>query len=140
MLAEYIVARAPYRPRVEKLFGEAARGRVKLYVSVVTLSEALYVASRIYGAAGVEDPNEKALEFIDWVTARATPVAADEDVAVRAGELKKRLRIALPDCYTIATAQALDATPLFRAPEKEMIPVLEALRKAGVKFLDEVEA
>jgi len=32
---------------------------------------------------------------------------------MRAGELKKALHIALPDCYVIATAEKVDAIPLF---------------------------
>ena len=51
-------------------------------------------------------------------------VEANEDLAIGAGELKKRLGIALTDCYVIAAAETVEATPLFRRIEKEMEPVL----------------
>lgn len=137
VLVEYIVRKAPYRSKVEKLFKEAATGKLKLYVSYVTLSETLYVASRIYQVAKVSDPNSEALNYIMWLKSRVEVIGIDENIALRAGELKKLLHIALPDCYVIATAETLHATPLFKKIEKEMKPVQDTLRKLGVKFLEE---
>jgi len=139
VLVEYIILRSPYRSKVVKLFDKALKGDLRLYVSIVTLSELLYVASRIYQIAGVENPNMEALNFVEWVKSRARVVNIDEDIALRAGELKKQLRIALPDCYVIAVAKAMEATPLFKAVEEEMKPVANNLRKLGVKFLAEIE-
>ena len=137
VLIDYINARSPYRAKTARLLEGAATGRLKLYVNTVTLSETLYVASRIYRAAGLGDPNGRALDFVEWVKGRARVVDIDEGIALRAGELKKELGIALPDCYVIATAEAVEATPLFRRPEREMEPVMERLRALGVKFLAE---
>jgi len=36
VLIEYIVSRAPYRPRVAELFRAAREDRAKLYISTVT--------------------------------------------------------------------------------------------------------
>jgi hypothetical protein len=44
---------------------------LKLFVNVVTLSETLYIASRIYQAAGSENPNMEALYFVEWIKGRA---------------------------------------------------------------------
>lgn len=139
VLIDYIVLRSPYRPKVAKLLERASAGEVKLYVSAVTLSEILYVASRIYQAAKVPAPNGAAQDLIHWIMGRAEIVGVDEDMALRAGELKKRLRIALPDCYVIAAAEAVEAVPLFRKAEKEIEPRMDKLRKLGVLFLDEIE-
>jgi predicted nucleic acid-binding protein len=139
VLIDYIILRSPYRLKVAKLLKGAPSRGVKLYVSVVTLSELLYVASRVYQAAGVKDPNGEALNFIEWIKGQAQIIGVDESIALRAGELKKQLRIALPDCYVIASAEAVGATPLFRRVEEEMRPVLPRLRSLGVKFLDEIE-
>ena len=65
-------------------------------------------------------------------------VDANGDLAIRAGELKKGLGIALTDCYVIAAAETVEATPLFRRIEKEMEPVLTELRRYNVTFLEEV--
>jgi len=139
VLVEYIVLRAPYRPKVGRLFDKASTGEVKLYVSAVTLSETFYVASRIYQIAKVVDPNVEALDYVEWIKKRAQVVEVDEDIALRAGELKKLLHIALPDCYVIATAEVVEATPIFKRAERVMEPILNNLRKLKVKFLDEVE-
>lgn len=139
VLVEYVVSRSPYRPKVAKLLYKASAGELELYISVVTLSEVLYVISRIYQVAGVSDPNGETLDFIEWIKSRAQVVNVNEDIALRAGELKKQLRISLPDCYVIASAEAVKAVPLFKRLEEEMGPVISDLRKLGVRFLDEIE-
>ena len=138
VLVEYIVLRSPYRTKVAKLLDKALTGELKLYISVVTLSEVLYVASRIYQVAGIDNPNEEALNFVEWIKSRAQVVNVDEKIAVRSGELKKELRIALPDCYVIASAEAVEAIPVFKKLEEEMKPVLNELKSLDVRFLDEI--
>jgi len=138
VLVEYIVLRSPYRRLVTKLFEKASAKQLELYVNAVTLSETLYVASRIYQAAKIGDPNNEALNFIEWVKNRVKVVNVDESIALRTGEIKKQLHLALPDCYVIATAEAINAKPLFRRVEEEMKPVLEELKRLGVEFLDEI--
>jgi len=137
VLVEYIVRSAPYRDKVAELLEKAAKEELTLYVSSPVLSETLYIASRIYEAAGEENPNERALEYIYWLKERVKVVDANEDLAIRAGELKKRLGTALTDCYVIAAAEKVEATPLFRRIEKEMEPVLTELRRYNVTFLEE---
>jgi len=140
VFVEYIIESTPYRDRASKLFEKASTGELELYVSPITLSEVLYVASRIYRAAGVKNPNKEAFNYLLWIGARAEIVEVDRDIAVRAGELRKQLRIALPDCYVIATAEAVKATPLFKGVEGEMKPILTQLRRLGAAFLEELEA
>jgi len=98
----------------------------------------LYIASRIYAAAGLENPNEEAVTYIVWLKTRCKTVPISEELAIKAGELKRRLHIALPDCYVIAAGQMLDATPLFKAIEREMKPIRESLEELGVAFLQEL--
>ena len=56
VIVDYIVLRSAYRPKVVKLFDKVLRSELELYVSPITLSESLYVASRIYEASGIKDP------------------------------------------------------------------------------------
>jgi len=134
---EYIVAGSPYRGFVEDLFSRSKRGELELYVSAVTLAEVLYVASRIYSAAGVEDPNGEAENFVTWITSRARIINVDSQIAKAAGELRKRLRIALPDCFVIATAIMVGGSALFKRVEREMRGVEEELRRLGVVFAED---
>ncbi|RLG60897.1 PIN domain nuclease [Candidatus Geothermarchaeota archaeon] len=136
---EYIVRRALYRSVVERLFTKAVVGRIKLYTTSVTLSETLYIASRIYEAASEEDPNRLAADYIKWIRERVSVIEVSNEIIFSAGELKKTLHLALPDCYVIASASAVDGIPLFRSIEREMKPVLNKLKTYGVKFLEELE-
>lgn len=139
VLAEYIVKSSPHRGKAVGLFEKASAGEFELYVSPITLSEALYIASRIYGIAGAKDPNGDALDYILWVKRRAKMAEVNEGIAIRAGELRKSLGISLPDCYVIATAEAVRAIPLFKGVEKEMEPILGGLKGLKVAFLEDFE-
>jgi len=86
----------------------------------------------------LENPNIEALYFVEWVRGRVKVMSINEDVAMRAGELKKQLRIALQDCYVISVAEAINAKPLFRKQESEMTSVIDRLEELGVLFLDRI--
>lgn len=139
VLIEYIILRSKYREKVIRLFDLADEGRFELYVSPITLSELLYVASRIYQLAGLSNPNEEAINYLKWIEKRTTILDMSEDLIFKAGELKKLLGIALPDCYVIAAARAIKANPLFKTIEKEMEPVKNELKILGVNFLVDME-
>lgn len=139
VVVERILSSSPFKGKVEQLFEGARRGSVSLYVTPLTLSEVLYVASRIYALAGVEDPNREALLLALWLTARAGVVQIAEDVALRAGELKKTLGLALVDCYVIAAAERLGCRALFLKPEREMLRKGELIGQLPLEFLAELE-
>ena len=140
VLVEYIIADSPYRSIVEKIFSRAKRGELQLYVNSITLAEILYVATRIYGMDGIENPNKDAKIFVAWVESKAKTIDIDADVSVIAGEFRKRLKIALPDCFVIATARQIDGKAVFREIEAEMRDVVNELRKLGVVFLNEMRS
>ncbi|RLE88978.1 MAG: PIN domain nuclease [Thermoprotei archaeon] len=137
-LIEYIVLSSPYRQLLEEIFKEAVKGQRELFINSITLSEVLYIAMRIYRAANLEDPNSEAKKFIMWLVSRANIVNIDKDIALYAGELKKKLKIALPDCFVIATARKIHGSALFKKAEKEMLPILNKLKKLNVLFLEEL--
>jgi len=137
VLIELIIAGSPYRDYVENLFLKSRRGEVELYVNTVTLAEVVYVAARIYKLAGVRDPNAEAERFTAWLSYKAKIVEVDTRLAKLAGELRKKLGIALPDCFTIALANTINGKALFKRIEREMRDVVEELRKLNVIFLEE---
>ncbi|ADM27961.1 PilT domain-containing protein [Ignisphaera aggregans DSM 17230] len=136
-LVKYIVAKSLYGEFIEDLFSRSRRGELELYVSTVTLAEIFYAASRIYSVAGVEDPNREAENFVKWITLRAKPVNIDFQLAKTAGELKKKLRIALPDCFVIALAINIGGNALFKKVEREMLGIEDRLRGLGVIFAED---
>lgn len=138
IIVEYIVSGSPYRKLLEQLLSRAEAGELSLYVCPVTLSETMYVADRIYTIAGVPDPNEEACRFASWVHHKFSVVELDYDLLVMAAELKKMLKIALPDCFVIASAKKIGGVALFKRIEEEMRPVLDELRKHNVLFAQEL--
>ncbi len=53
-------------------------------------------------------------------------------------KLKRTLRIALPDCFVIASAKKIGGAALFKKVEEEMRPVFKELRKHNVLFAQEM--
>ncbi|MDW8034569.1 MAG: PIN domain-containing protein [Nitrososphaerota archaeon] len=140
VLAEYIVESSPNRSAVKKLLDDVLKKTVELYIIPNTVSELIYVASKLYELAGIEKPNEEALNFVEWLTIRVKIVDVTPDIAIEAGELRKKLGIALSDCYVIATAIKLEAKALFLKPEKEMLDKIKDLRELPVAFLSEISS
>jgi len=135
VIVAYIIENEPGRERAVELLERAARGGVELHVTYYTLSEAIYVASRIYGLAGVGDPNGRANELALLVTSTAKVVEITPQMAYRAGELRKALRLSLADCYVIAAAEQINARALFLRPEREMRGKTALIEKLPVSFL-----
>jgi len=59
VLITYITENATGRERVLSIIEEARRGKVQLYTIYPVLSELLYVSTRVYEMAGLEEPNVK---------------------------------------------------------------------------------
>jgi len=71
------------------------------------------------------------------VKSRCRIVAPGERAALRAGELKKALKLALVDCYAIAVAEELGSKALFLKREREMLGKEKLLERLPVEFLAE---
>ncbi len=140
ILIEYLNKDSPYDRIIRKLYEYTVNGVVKLYSPSIVLSETYYIASRIYRALGLTEPNRRAYEYIVWLTSylglNVEPI--DHDLAMMIGELKKTLHISIVDCSVIALAMKLDAIPLFLKIEKEMKTGINMLRKYNVVYIDEL--
>lgn len=138
VIAEYVDEASPFE--VDKLFDFLRAGAVRAYVSPVTISEVIYVASRMYSEAGVQDANREAIELVRWLLALpgVELETISREVAVLAGELRKKFKMALSDIYVIAVGMHRQATPLFLKRETEMAPYENELRKLGVAFWEEI--
>ena len=61
---EYLIADSPCRDKIKKLFTKSREGSIELYVTTPSISETLYISSRLYRASGFEEPNSEALNYI----------------------------------------------------------------------------
>jgi len=138
VLVEFIITKSPFRKTIAELFAKAERGDIELYVNTVTLAETFYIVARVYRIAGVDDPNKEAENFITWITSNVNVVNIDVRLSKSAGELKKRLGIALPDCLVIASASAIGGKALFKKVESGTLNVVEKLKEYNVVFLEEI--
>ncbi|MCD6324080.1 MAG: PIN domain-containing protein [Desulfurococcales archaeon] len=140
LLVEYIVRKSNYREFLKELLSAAGEGEIELYVSPVTVAEVYYIASRIYSAAGLPNPDDEALRFATWVHRKFSVVEMTFDLLIKAGELKRGLRLAFPDCFVIASAELVRGSALFKKVEREMQPVMKQLKQHNVLFADEIMA
>ena len=110
-------------PITERLVRMIVEGSVEAYAARLSLSEAYYVACRMWG-------REKAEERIGILLASgAISIVEDEKLWEYAGDCKCKIPVALGDCYTLATAKLYAAKPLFLRPEREILENLEKIRE-----------
>jgi len=136
VLIEYINEAGTYHEKVKKLI----ESYTPLYVTPITLSEVLYVSYRVYITAELSNANNYAKEFVEWLSTKLKVTEINHEIVIKAGEIKKKYGIALPDCYVIATADYLKDKALFKR-EKEIVQVLDEIRKEFgdiISFINEI--
>ncbi len=99
-----------------------AEGAVEAYAARLSVTEAFYVACRLWGRERAEERLNLLLE------SGVLEIVEDEKLWEYAGDCKCRIPIALGDCYTLATAKLYAAKPLFLRPERELLENLERIR------------
>ena len=124
----YIVENAPDRDKVVEIFNVAKKGKLKLYTVYPVLSENT-VRNVQNSIAGFAEHNRMALDLALWIKSVAEVVEITLNIALRAGELKKLLRMTLTDCYIIATAEVLSAIALFLKIEEEIKKRIHLIEK-----------
>jgi len=140
VIVEYIDRRGLYHEAASRIFGTALSGKLELVLPHPVLSETYYVSARIYEEAGLGSPAQRARRLLGWLYGlpQVRVVGVDAELAVEAGEAKRRYRLALTDCYVLAAARVYGGRPVFRRVEAEMRGVVGELRRGyGVVFLED---
>lgn len=135
---DYIVRRSPYRRKIDRLFRKAIAGEAEIYVSTLTIGEVLYLASKIYRAADIKNPEGEALNYISWIKSFSKTVDVDESIAIDAGKIKRRLGLSMGSCIVIATARAVGVRPLFRSLERDLVELGDLAGELDLLMLDSV--
>jgi predicted nucleic acid-binding protein len=97
----------------------------------------VYVVSRIYKVLRFKEHNKLALDLVTWISSFTNIVEITLEAAIRAGELKKELGLALTDCYVLAVAENLGSKALFFKVEEEMKRKINLVKKLPVEFIIE---
>jgi predicted nucleic acid-binding protein len=104
--------------RIEALLGDSVQGRVKLYLSTISLGEFSYIAERRYGADARQDALDRLATF---------PIQLQEATLERvlaAARLKARYAISYADAFAVALAQELEAPVVTGDREFEQVESL----------------
>lgn len=96
--------------KVENLLIQADRKLASLRMSVVNLTEVLYIFARYSGMDG-------ALKAIQKVRGLVELTLADADQAKAAAEIRYRYKLGLADCYAAELAMRTGATLVTADPE-----------------------
>jgi predicted nucleic acid-binding protein len=101
---------APGADAVDALIGQAKSGRAHLSISVVNLTEVLYILSRYFG-------QEKALLCVDKARRVVEPISVDEQIAIDTAILRIRYKLGIADCFAAELSIRLGATLVTADPE-----------------------
>jgi predicted nucleic acid-binding protein len=101
---------APGAETVVELVRQAKSGRANLNISVVNLTEVLYILARYFG-------QEKALQCVDKARRVAEPIAVDEQIAIDTAILRIRYKLGLADCFAAELAIRMGATLVTADPD-----------------------
>jgi predicted nucleic acid-binding protein len=93
----------PGAETVDELVRQAKSGRAHLNISVVSLTEVLYILARFIG-------QEKALQCIDKTRRVAETIAVDDQIAIDTAILRIRYKLGLADCFAAELAMRTGAT------------------------------
>jgi predicted nucleic acid-binding protein len=102
--------RAPGFVAVEKLVQQAKEGRAHLSISVVNLSEVLYVLARYFS-------QDQARKYIEVARGAVDAEPVDEQTALLTASLRIRYKLGLADCFAAELAMRTGATLVTADPE-----------------------
>jgi predicted nucleic acid-binding protein len=96
--------------KVESLLIQADRKLTSLRISVVNLTEVLYIFARYSGMEGARQAIQKIQGLVEFTL-------ADADQAKAATEIRYRYKLGLADCYAAELAMRTGATLVTADPE-----------------------
>lgn len=140
VIVEYVDLRGAFHEAARALFNALLSGKLEALVPHAVLAETYAVARRIYEALGLPDADSRAAKLINWLyslpSVRVEGVGLE--LALEAGRVKARYKLALTDCYVLALSKLSGCAAVFRAREREMQRALAELqREFKLVFLED---
>lgn len=131
VIIEYIDEEGECHEQAEAVFSAILAGKIEAIIPHSILVETYYVTARIYQKLGVRNPKATATKLIEWLYRLPTVTIADTslNLALEVGKIKLRYKLAITDCYVLATSKIYNCTALFKKPEKEMLKNINQLKK-----------
>lgn len=141
VIIEYIIEKSILREILKKIFLLAIKGKIKIYLSTISLAEVYYISRRIYFEAGIKNPEKASISFLNFLKnyKGIYIVPPDFKIAIEAGKIKSIYGLSLGDCFVFATSKFFNAKAVFRNEEIEFEPILNELKnKYGFITIKEV--
>jgi len=139
-LLNILILMEKFHKIANNIFSEINNGKTLAFIPHVILAETYYVAVRIYNQLGLSDPDKRAEILVSWLYSHPFIEIIDKtlDLAIKAGKIKRELKLALTDCYVLAVSKIKNAIALFRKREREMLRVINVLtKKFNIQFLED---
>jgi len=140
VIIEYIDEEGEYHEHAEAVFSAIMSGKLEALIPHPILAETFYVAARMYRELGAGEPEVTASKLVEWLyrLPQVKVIGTSLELALEAGKVKLRYKLALTDCYVIAACKIHGCTALFKKPEAEMRESIQQLKKDyRVVFLEE---
>jgi len=131
VIVEYIDLAGSYHYQAKAIIENVLAGRLSAVIAHPTLVETYYVSTRIYKRIGVRRPDLRAEELVEWLYSSPNFTIAESSLklAIEAGRIKERFRLALTDAYVLAASKLYKGKAVFRKREREMASRLKELSK-----------
>lgn len=128
VLIEYIDENGSFHEAASTILENVTSGKIAGFVPNVVFAELFYVSAKLYEELekkkhqNVESPEVRAEKLIRWLFNSPNILMPENslELTLRAGIIKKKYSIALPDSYVLACAQLNSCKAVFRAVEEEM--------------------
>jgi len=134
VFVEYIDRKAKYHRAAKAIIDSF--GRLEIVLPSITIAEVCYVTARLLNVAGIEKALGKAIEFASWIYNHpAVEVVDNLGLHIETAKIKLEYRMALADCYVLATSKIENCKAVFRKREKEVPEQIE--KDFKVVFLED---
>jgi len=138
VIVEYIDLAGELYQAAETVFSSIRSGRLEAILVHPVLAETYYVSLRLYSQLGSDKPHRRAEKLLEWLFSLSYPAAQSLELAVEAGLVKAKYRLALTDCYVLAASKLEGCKALFLRREREMAKKMESLEhEFNLLFLED---
>ena len=120
VVIEYIDLEGELHETAKIIFENLNQGKLTGLLPHPVLVETYYVAQRIYERVNPYNAKKKAMLLVNWLYSHPhLKVVVDTiNLAILAGDIKLKLRLALTDCYVLAVSKMYNAKAVFKKEKK----------------------
>jgi uncharacterized protein len=146
VLIEFIDESGDFHPQATAVIESIISGRLNGVIAHPVLAELYYVSYRIFEklSARDESPGSRAGALVDWLfkSPNIFVPANSSELAIEAGKIKQKFKLALPDSYVISLAKLNKCEAVFKSAEEEMtrgnkLTSLKKDEKVNLVFLED---